>query len=139
MKDLIRESALGQLIRLLSRNKLLRYLEEYDDFQNPLEKVLHQPELPEGGKEDSEESSLAQSTGVLSRDIIDNEMSAGGRENVDEEKAQTQPTADIAPPPHVEHVTSANHVLVTWYDKDDADNPQNWSSWKKHYVAFVIG
>ncbi|KAK9357162.1 hypothetical protein V1504DRAFT_465511 [Lipomyces starkeyi] len=34
--------------------------------------------------------------------------------------------------------TTDGIVLVDWYTTDDPDNPQNWSPWKKHSVAFQI-
>ncbi|RSL43786.1 hypothetical protein CEP54_014937 [Fusarium duplospermum] len=29
-------------------------------------------------------------------------------------------------------------ILVDWYGKDDPENPQNWSSWRKLLVTFQI-
>jgi DHA1 family multidrug resistance protein-like MFS transporter len=56
MKDLIRESAVGMLIRLASRNKLLRYQEEKPDFQIPYEHLLRKEKLDEINKEINAES-----------------------------------------------------------------------------------
>lgn len=34
--------------------------------------------------------------------------------------------------------TSDGIILVDWYTTDDPANPQNWNSWKKAWVGFVI-
>lgn len=45
MKELIREAALGQIIRFVSRNRLLKYPEEVEGFQIPFERLNHQEKL----------------------------------------------------------------------------------------------
>lgn len=51
MSALIREAALGQLIRLASRNRFYKYPEEEAGFQIPFERVLQQRKLSEINKE----------------------------------------------------------------------------------------
>jgi DHA1 family multidrug resistance protein-like MFS transporter len=46
------------------------------------------------------------------------------------EKTKSRP---IAPT-----MTEDGTILVDWYKTDDPDNPQNWSQWKKFWVAFLI-
>jgi MFS transporter, DHA1 family, multidrug resistance protein len=45
MKELIREAALGQIIRFVSRNRLLKYPEEVEGFQIPFERITHEAKL----------------------------------------------------------------------------------------------
>jgi DHA1 family multidrug resistance protein-like MFS transporter len=45
MKELIREAALGQIIRFVSRNRLLKYPEEEEGFQIPFERITHEAKL----------------------------------------------------------------------------------------------
>ncbi|TID14377.1 putative caffeine resistance protein 5 [Venturia nashicola] len=45
MKELIREAALGQIIRFVSRNRLLKYPEEVEGFQIPFERMKHEEKL----------------------------------------------------------------------------------------------
>lgn len=45
MKELIREAALGQIIRYASRNRLLKYPEEEEGFQIPFERMTHEAKL----------------------------------------------------------------------------------------------
>ena len=35
MKDIIRDSSVGQILRLITRNKILKYPEELSDFKSP--------------------------------------------------------------------------------------------------------
>lgn len=51
MKDTIRDSALGMLIRLASGKRLLRYPEEHPDFQNPYDRWTSKHNLAENDKE----------------------------------------------------------------------------------------
>jgi DHA1 family multidrug resistance protein-like MFS transporter len=51
MSELIRESALGQLIRLASGGRLFRYPEEIEGFQIPYERLLLKEKLAEINKE----------------------------------------------------------------------------------------
>lgn len=45
MKELIREAALGQIIRFVSRNRLLKYPEEEEGFQIPFERMTNEVKL----------------------------------------------------------------------------------------------
>ena len=51
MKELIREAALGQIIRFVSGNRMLRYPEEEPSFQIPYERVAHQQKLSKVNEE----------------------------------------------------------------------------------------
>ena len=50
-----------------------------------------------------------------------------------EEAIERQQSSIIAP-----QRTADGIILVDWYTTDDPANPQNWGSWKKVWVAFVI-
>lgn len=45
MKELIREAALGQIIRFVSRKRLFKYPEEEEGFQIPFERLKHEAKL----------------------------------------------------------------------------------------------
>lgn len=51
MKEIIREAALGQLLRLVSGNRLFRYPEEEPGFQIPFDRLAQQQKLDEINKE----------------------------------------------------------------------------------------
>ena len=40
--------------------------------------------------------------------------------------------------PIVPQITADGVILVDWYETDDADNPQNWSFFKKSAVVFIL-
>jgi len=50
-----------------------------------------------------------------------------------EEAIDRQQSSIIAP-----QRTADGVILVDWYTTDDPENPQNWNSWKKAWVAFII-
>lgn len=138
MKDLIRESALGQIIRLISRNKLLRHPEEEPDFQNPYDKPVHEDrpsENPTGSNGESGSSTLSEGTINEAAKPTQPEDT----DKVDIEKAETdQPHSSGESLVFGKVVTSTGHILVTWYTTDDPANPQNWSSRKKGFVSCLI-
>lgn len=56
------------------------------------------------------------------------------RFKVEQRLAQERNTGTIIFPTK----TNEGITLVDWYTTDDPANPQNWSSWKKAYVVFLI-
>jgi DHA1 family multidrug resistance protein-like MFS transporter len=138
MKDIIRESALGQIIRLISQNRILRYPEEEPDFQNPYEKALNRQKLAEISEDVNGESSSSTPSGRVI-DEIAKPTKAEDIDQVDIEKAQTaQIHAGGDNLAFDKVVTSTGHILVTWYTTDDQANPHNWSQRKKGFVTCLI-
>jgi DHA1 family multidrug resistance protein-like MFS transporter len=89
MKELIREAALGQIVRFASRNRLLRYPEEEPEFQIPFERMIHERKLSEINKEVDVESE-SHSPAVEEAEELDRAVTADDLgENVDIEKAET--------------------------------------------------
>jgi MFS transporter, DHA1 family, multidrug resistance protein len=97
MKEIIREAALGQIIRFVSGNRLLRYPEEEPGFQIPFERLTKQRKLSEINKEINAESEekIATEGGEPKEEAeefepIDNVMTAeDASEDIDVEKAKT--------------------------------------------------
>jgi DHA1 family multidrug resistance protein-like MFS transporter len=102
MKEIIREAALGQIIRFISGNRLLRYPEEEPGFQIPFERLTQKRKLSEINEqisavseastptkeEEAEELEPAEET-----ENIHNVMTAEDvDEHVDVEKAKTGQT-----------------------------------------------
>ncbi|KIW68985.1 hypothetical protein PV04_04892 [Phialophora macrospora] len=56
------------------------------------------------------------------------------RFEVEQEEAIERKQSSIIAPQR----TSDGIILVDWYTTDDPANPQNWNSWKKVWVAFLI-
>lgn len=107
---IIRDTAIGAIIRAASGNKLLKYPEEQDDFTLPAE---YQSRIQQS------------SSSVLSL------PSRQTKEDV--EAAATGPSSASA------SEDSGKEVLdVTWYSDQDPENPQNWSNGKKIWVSTLL-
>jgi DHA1 family multidrug resistance protein-like MFS transporter len=113
--DTVRDSSLGQLLRWVTRNRILLYPEEKPGFvfkkedaeQHRLEKSKsHRKGITRNGMDESQEDSLCSST----------------RADLD---------GSFAPN------TTARYV-ADWYGADDPSCPRNWSPLKKRMVAFQI-
>jgi MFS transporter, DHA1 family, multidrug resistance protein len=162
MSDLIRESAIGQVIRYATRNKFLRYPEEDPNFKIPWEEAALQEKekaieaqsdavTPPAAHHDPE---LANISHTISLAMIPTAASSGRlqavasrimsreqtvpystqRFEVEREESEMRATSTIIQP----QKTTDGVTLVDWYTTDDPANPQNWSSMKKAYVGFLI-
>ena len=176
MSDLLREAPMGQLIRFVTRNKVLKYPEEDPNFSLPecyntalnsasnpispveVEKTAHSPStsssssVEAAGNEKTQSSprepSLRPQVTVrdgdperqasisLTRTKTREETAPFSNERFEvEQEMSLQRTKTI---PIVPQKTSDGNILVDWYTTDDPANPQNWSTWKKHFVAFIL-
>ena len=190
MSALLRDSALGQLIRLATNNKTLLYPEERPDFQcpyhytqgahprtgsiverqtppedtaideknapldrnktnektNPDSVPTHRPESIEedlpartpNTEKDFDLGRVMTARTVLTR--VDTRVTLGKvTTRRDLEQAYTTATLEKGPTmPITPEKLDDGTILVDWYDTDDPENPQNWSSKKKYFVAFQI-
>ncbi|KAL9042422.1 MAG: hypothetical protein Q9180_000613 [Flavoplaca navasiana] len=118
------------MVRCVSRNKVFNYPEEDPNFHLPesyhhpdsLMTYQNSPESPQ--IPDASQAGSAGKTGESS-DGLDK-----ARSNVTLSEKKSRP---IAPT-----VSKDGTILVDWYSTDDPANPQNWSSWKKVFVAFQL-
>jgi DHA1 family multidrug resistance protein-like MFS transporter len=162
MTELIRETPLGQLIRLLSRNHLLRYPEEEPDFKLPPQYITllrsdekshqqHQPPTANGREVDGKDEDPA-TTGTsehgysMDQDLetlatvnsvasVRTHPYTNERFEMEQNLAELNATKSV---PIAPQKTSDGVVLVDWYRTDDPANPQNWSSSKKGSVVFFL-
>jgi DHA1 family multidrug resistance protein-like MFS transporter len=89
MTELLRESALGQIIRYFSGNRLLLYPEEVPGFQIPFERMTHERKISEINKEIDVDSELP-TPAVEEVEELDRAVTAEDHgDNVDMEKAET--------------------------------------------------
>ena len=160
MLDIIREAPVGQALRFISRNKLLRYPEEKPDFELPTQyvallkggektklpaheaphidreephpeerEITIQPETPDDSETDLEKLETVRTiASVRTAPYSTDRMRA--EQILDMERTKSIP---IAP-----QKTSDGIILVDWYNTDDPENPQNWSTFKKSLVVFVL-
>ncbi|KAK0758236.1 hypothetical protein N5P37_009538 [Trichoderma harzianum] len=158
MYETFRESALGQAIRFVSRNKLLQYPEERPDFVLPPEylALLSNSEKQHQATSDRSNSHLNQRSG--SPDPASDSSQTADEDGEDLRRERT--VGSIQRGPYMEHgrydpeqqielkktksepivpvKTNDGVILVDWYTTDDQANPQNWSSFKRSYIVFVI-
>ncbi|KAL7905982.1 major facilitator superfamily domain-containing protein [Trichoderma velutinum] len=110
MYDTFRESALGQAIRFVSRNKWLQYPEERPDFVLPPERE--------------------RTVGSIQRGPYMEHGRFDPEQQIELKKTKSEPI--------VPQKTNDGVILVDWYTTDDPANPHNWSSFKRSHIVFVI-
>lgn len=115
MRDIIRDSAIGQWLRLLVGKQLARYPEEFPAFTLPSE--YSQEKLSETDRTNKNTPRTA------------NQMEEG--------RSQAELPSDEDAPTESNDVKK-DITLVTWYLDDDPESPHNWSSLKKMWVAFLL-
>jgi DHA1 family multidrug resistance protein-like MFS transporter len=138
MKDTIRDSSFGQLIRLLTRNKFLRYPDEAQGFQYPEGYEANSNQYKE---DDTQEGSYPTSMSASNTDVLNEEKKAGAATPEAEEENTTTddlesdmrlerhisthiPTERIASRPIVPKRTSDRTILVDWYTTGMTIAPQ---------------
>ncbi|KAL9087906.1 MAG: hypothetical protein Q9165_006468 [Trypethelium subeluteriae] len=120
MRDIFRDSAIGQCLRVLTRNHHALYPEESSAFQLPIEYGRDKP--PRTDQADS---------------------NASGEVKEMEEGRSSQLDVRTELPPGESTATESNDsketiTLVTWYSDDDPENPHNWSIRKKLWVGLLL-
>ncbi|KAF4626668.1 hypothetical protein G7Y89_g11492 [Cudoniella acicularis] len=164
MSDLIREAPLGQIIRWITRNRVLQYPEELPGFELPASYTTllnsSSEKKPESQRvttrERTRQSSLSSNlTAELEKTKTDptpyDPDAASLELSRTKSRLETTPyteerleiEAELAiertqTKPIVPQKTSDGTVLVEWYTTDDPANPQNWSNGKRLLVSLVI-
>lgn len=145
MIELFRETACGQLIRLVTRNKVLQYPEEKDP--SIVERYLHkeksanvakygQVEEPKPDDDDEE------------KDQDDNDDNSDGKSGSETEIGDESPSNRNVQrqESHYNHASGQkidpekgrDVDIIDWDGPDDPENPMNWSQNKKFFVTFEI-
>ncbi|KAK7900191.1 GTPase-activating protein [Exophiala xenobiotica] len=130
MAQLFRDTVAGQLLRLISGNRLLQYPEERDssiwqkylNADKSANMAIHGSTEPPSSEEKQESGSQPRRDSSSASTTVDNDnalINTLSKTKVDPEKGR-----DV-------------HI-VDWYGPDDPDNPQNWGRWKKIWVTFEI-
>jgi DHA1 family multidrug resistance protein-like MFS transporter len=115
MSQTFRDSAIGQWLRLLPGQHVVRYPEEHPNFKLPTEYFPR------------ETASVDQSCTQESR--TPSSLEKGEPESEVPSRILT---------PVVSHNPEEAAMVVTWYSEDDPDNPHNWSSSKKFLIGLLI-
>ena len=161
MSDLIREAPVGQILRFITRNKVLQYPEEKTGYELPTQYITalneSREKLPvQQGSPVSSDVALEKINTKTSRQsygrnslaaaergelALSRSKSRSATQNFTEERLEVEEelalertkTLPIAPTK-----TSDGTILVDWYTTDDPANPQNWSSAKKGLTAGIL-
>ncbi|KIV81697.1 hypothetical protein, variant [Exophiala sideris] len=135
MLDTIRDAPLGQLIRLITRNKFLLHPEERKGFQFP--KLVTGEPINQTSGETTERAATIDEDAAPVELSMERQMSqeySRDRLEIDEEldleKTKSRPISL--------QKSKDGFVLVDWYTTDDPENPQNWSQRKKIFVLTQI-
>jgi DHA1 family multidrug resistance protein-like MFS transporter len=160
MLEILREAPLGQAIRYISGNKLLQYPEELLSFQLPFQYLYQLEENEKLGARDQDSSISDGAVFELARgnDTVGFEPRRPAEDDL-ENLGQVRSIASIRAAPYtneriraerefdlqrsrsipiIPQKTNDGVVLVDWYTTDDPANPQNWSSFKKGFIVFIL-
>ena len=164
MSSFVRDTALGFIVRTVTRNKVLTFEEDRESFQLP---ASYLNPSAQDHKSRGKSTTAAPATAIdevlegtgdaakeglacLEDEVEVEELNPVARvdTHVDMEKVTSQADLEKAfsnatlgrqpTTPIAPTLTSDGVILVDWYTTDDPENPQNWSFAKKNFVAFLI-
>lgn len=141
INEIVRDAPFGQLVRLLTNNRVFQYPEEKPDFKLPDAWLSAIAGSSRGGVETPGSSHS------------DGHETAGTEKstepgNNDPNTIGTLPPADLEASASLEKIQSApivpqltkdGVILVDWYTTDDPSNPYNWSNRRRLLISLIIG
>lgn len=144
MRDLLRDSVLGQVVRFVTNNKMLLHPEHSPQFTLPDSFNLDKRNVTDG---ETTPTTLTDEGDLRGSENLDleasrslNRQSSNWHPHLNQ--IPTQESLDIREARRSREIrptlTQDGKLLVTWYTIDDPENPQNWSSMKKLWVSFLI-
>ena len=141
MLDILRDAPLGQIIRYLSGNRILRYLEEKPDYELPYTATIttdHSTRLSDSATLSLHEDRLEQPMDPTN--VSGSPTPRPNERRLENQRALTgaQMTKKVPSMPVMSAHLQDDTIIVRWYTTDDPENPQMWSSSKKSFVAFQI-
>ncbi|CAG8423352.1 unnamed protein product, partial [Penicillium salamii] len=115
MRELLRDTAFGKLVRISSDHRILRYAEECDSSVA------------------SEYTSSAAEAGLPETERNGSILEPNGLETIMSQASYRSRRHSITGPKHIDEKT----IVVGWR-ANDSENPQNWSSGKKLLVSSLV-
>jgi len=135
MKDIIRDSTVGQLINRISRGRYLPYADQRSDYNVPAHFILPSSPASQTQFASTDDKQIPSSSETTSPAIISPRTSASvtrintpiDKSVQDHEKGEVKPETLVFDP-----------YLVGWNGDDDPENPRNWSFGKRSFTTFSI-
>ncbi|KYK57107.1 hypothetical protein DCS_04114 [Drechmeria coniospora] len=134
MADLIRDAPVGQLIRLMTKNRYLQYAEEKADFTMPTRWSRKSSQ----GFDSALSSPIRRPSSARMGDGFDSPVELRGFEAALNMSGLDSDRRPISYTPSTRHLAADGSITVDWYEINDADNPQNWSDGKRAVVTLII-
>lgn len=166
MSELIRDTPIGQIIRLVTGNKMLQYPEERSDFKLPETwlATLNSDSKETSTVKEKEKQNLSSASSTSGPDDEESQVKKPRIPEIPEDTApytatltRTKSRAETVPNTEERYEVDAIHeiektksipiaprktadgaVLVDWYTTDDAENPQNWSNTRRAMISVII-
>lgn len=160
MADIIRDAPIGQIIRFLTKNRVLQYPEEKPDFQLPdaYNTALNSHAVPPITEKASNPSDEDHRPRALERKRTtesvrsvnsqeDPEIALTRTKSRENTRQWTEDRLDIERELSLERtksiplaptLTADGEILVDYYTSDDPANPHNWSRSKRAFVTLQI-
>ncbi|KAI9167197.1 Caffeine resistance protein [Paramyrothecium foliicola] len=159
MEVMIRDSALGQIIRWFTKNRVLQYPEEKPDFKLPDAWIAMMNDSNAHSGDDTARSGPSppaslSSSSSSSSSLHGRDAPKAPEEDVEDTASNTTAAAAAAAAaetgetsgsldkvqsiPIVPRRTKDGAILVDWYYTDDEANPHNWSRARRLAVTTII-
>ncbi|KAI5477203.1 MFS transporter, DHA1 family, multidrug resistance protein [Pseudohyphozyma bogoriensis] len=136
MKDILRDSTVGQFLNYVSKGRILPYADQRPDYVIPSKYLLSGTNVVGGTGAATPNSDRTLSTNPTSDAItlvdaagvaVKNTSDLEKGDELAEAKKLANPLTVVEDP-----------YLVTWEGPNDPDNPRNWSKNKRVFVGFLI-
>ncbi|KPI40869.1 Caffeine resistance protein 5 [Cyphellophora attinorum] len=129
--DLIRDSIAGQLVRLATGSKFLKYPEERDS--SLIDKYINKEKSANLAR-----TGTTESTPAAEKSETQEPLQNSSANSSNSTLADPNALVNVASGAAVDPEKGRDGDVVDWYGPDDPENPQNWSIPKKFWATFCI-
>ncbi|KAG0650048.1 Caffeine resistance 5 [Hyphodiscus hymeniophilus] len=147
MIEHLRDTILGHILRVVTRQKVLQYEEDRDPsvWKRYVDKeksgnLAHHGTAEPAGEEDEEEVEEMASENTSQRTQQHTQANTGISRNSSDTRVDSQENEryNEASGVRVDPEKGRDVTIITWYSDNDPENPQNWSLPKKIFVTGLI-
>ncbi|KAI5481913.1 MFS transporter, DHA1 family, multidrug resistance protein [Pseudohyphozyma bogoriensis] len=134
MKDILRDSTVGQFLNYVSKGRILPYADQRADYVVPSRYLLTGSNVVDvGASTPNSDRTLSTNPTADAVTLVD-AAGVAAKNTADLEKGDQLAEAKLNNLPAVVE----DPYLVTWEGPNDPDNPRNWSKNKRVFVGFLI-